>query len=316
MALPWFRSRARVCFVLGMLAVAPASGSDKVQSDKVSFYFAAHEDDWQLFMNPTAFEDVIGGASKTVFVHVTAGDAGLGMGHGGRKHPYYLARENGAELAIRFMSDADDSPRERTASHVSFHGHPLYRVAYRSTVSYFLRVPDGNPHGSGYPATGRQSLKHLADGTNNILSAIDGSTAYRGWNDLVATLRAIMDFERAGAPLAQINVTELDERINPNDHSDHLMVAKAALDAARDSACARRVHYVNYASSKLPENLDAQQRDRESSVFAVTLSGVLALDHGTAWHRYDRAYVGRNYFRAEEPDHCQTARTEVSAARR
>ena len=26
--------------------------------DKVSFYFAAHEDDWQLFMNPSAFADV------------------------------------------------------------------------------------------------------------------------------------------------------------------------------------------------------------------------------------------------------------------
>ena len=28
-------------------------------ADKVSFYFAAHEDDWQLFMNPSAFQDVI-----------------------------------------------------------------------------------------------------------------------------------------------------------------------------------------------------------------------------------------------------------------
>jgi hypothetical protein len=35
-------------------------------------------------------------------------------------------------------------------------------------------------------------------------------------------------------------------------------------------------------------------------VFAVTLAGVLALDHGIAWHRYDRSFVGRNYFRVEE----------------
>ena len=62
------------------------------------------EDDWQLFMNPSAFEDVTGGAAKTVFVHVTAGDDGLGVGSGGRKRPYYLARENGALDAIRFMA--------------------------------------------------------------------------------------------------------------------------------------------------------------------------------------------------------------------
>ena len=76
---------------------APAlRAADGGRPDKVSFYFAAHEDDWQLFMNPSAFQDVINGAAKTVFIHMTAGDAGLGIGWGGRKHPFYLARENGA----------------------------------------------------------------------------------------------------------------------------------------------------------------------------------------------------------------------------
>src|SRR5215831_21049368 len=93
--------------VLAVLAAAPAVAAEDARPDKVSFYFAAHEDDWQLFMNPSAFEDVAGGAAKTVFVHVTAGDAGLGTGSGGRQHPYYLARENGAASAMRFMADAD-----------------------------------------------------------------------------------------------------------------------------------------------------------------------------------------------------------------
>jgi hypothetical protein len=80
------------CLAGAMLAGAPALAEDGKRPDKVSFYFAAHEDDWQLFMNPSAFQDVIGGAAKTVFVHLTAGDAGLGIGLGGRKHPFYLAR--------------------------------------------------------------------------------------------------------------------------------------------------------------------------------------------------------------------------------
>jgi hypothetical protein len=297
---------------------SPAFAADGARPDRVSFYFAAHEDDWQLFMNPSAFQDVVDGAAKTVFIHMTAGDAGLGMGLGGRKHPFYLARENGAEAAIRFMADADDMPAVRAVGHMPFNGHPIYRVSYRHTVSYFLRVPDGNPLGSGYFDTGFQSLKRLANGDNATLAAIDGSTVYHGWRDLVATVRAILDFERGRAPAVQINIAELNARINPNDHSDHIMTAKAALDAVQDLACVRRVSYVDYASSKLPENLNAQQRDMESSVFAVTLAGVLALDHGASWHHYNKSFVGRNYFRVKAGvGRCDASgATELAAARR
>lgn len=315
MAIP--RSIGMAGLAIAMLSGAPALAADAAPPDKVSFYFAAHADDWQLFMNPTAFEDVIGGAAKTVFVHVTAGDAGTGIGWRGRKHPFYLARENGAEIAIRFMADADDIPAARSASTMTFAGHPIHRVNYRGTVSYFLRVPDGNPFGTGYFETGNQSLRRLADRAIDTMSAIDGSTTYRGWADLVATLRAIVEFERGPASLVQANVAELDPRINPSDHSDHQMTARAALDAVRGLGCVRRVHYVNYASARLPENLNSQQRDRESSVFAVTLAGVLALDHGTSWHHYDQSYVGRNYFRVEEPaGGCRAAASQFSAVRR
>ncbi len=311
------RSIATCLVLTAILQAAPALAGEGGPPDKVSFYFAAHEDDWQLFMNPSAFEDVINGAAKTVFIHMTAGDAGLGMGRGGRKHPLYRARENGAETAVRFMADADDIPAKKTVSNRPFNGHPIYRVSYRNTVSYFLRLADGNPRGGGYERTGFQSLKRLANGENNTLAAIDGSTVYHDWDDLVSTLRKILDFERGHTPNIQINVAEIDTRINPDDHSDHLMTAKAALDAVNDLGCVRRVYYIDYASARLPENLVAQQRDRESSVFAVTLAGVLALDHRTSWHHYDRSYVGRNYFRVEEAaSRCDASSTELAVAKR
>jgi hypothetical protein len=314
--MPTSRSIVKACLVLAMLPASLALAGDRPPPEKVSFYFAAHEDDWQLFMNPSAFEDVINGATKTVFVHMTAGDAGLGIGRGGRKHPFYLARENGAETAIRFMADADDIPAARTVQHMSFNGHPIYRVSYRNTVGYFLRVPDGNPQGTGYAGTGFQSLKRLARAENNTLAAIDGSTVYHGWNDLVSTVRKIMDFERGRAPNVHLNVAEIDARINPNDHADHLMTAKAALDAVKDLGCVRRVYYVDYASSGLPENLNDRERDMESSVFAVTLAGVLALDHHTSWHHYDESFVGRNYFRVEDAGGtCAGTTTEMAAVR-
>lgn len=307
------RSIVNACLAGAMLAGAPALAAEAARPNKVSFYFAAHEDDWQLFMNPSAFHDVIDGAAKTIFIHVTAGDAGLGIGSGDRKHPYYLARENGAEQAVRFMADANHVPVSRAASSMSFNGHLIFRVSYRNTESYFLRVPDGNPAGSGYSHTGFQSLKRLADGANDTLAAVDGTAAYHGWSDLVETLRAIIDYESEQAGLVQINIPELDPRINPEDHSDHLMTAKAAIDAARHLPCVRRVSYVDYASSRLPENLDLQQRDMESSVFAVTLAGVQALGHGTSWHHYDKSYVGRNYFRVQEPTGgCAAPATEIA----
>jgi hypothetical protein len=309
-----FRSIATACLVgAAVMAVPSAQADDPRRPDKVSFYFAAHEDDWQLFMNPSAFQDVIKGAAKTVFVHLTAGDAGLGLGKGGRKHPFYLARENGAETAIRFMADVDSAPGERSAAPMSFNGHMIYRVSYLNTVSYFLRLPDGRWSGEGFAATGFQSLKRLSDGKNEILRPIDNSTAYHGWDDLVGTVRAIVNYERGRAGLVQVNVAETNPRINPKDHSDHLMTAKAALEAIKDLSCVRRVYYVDYASSQLPPNLDAQQRDMESSVFAVTLAGVQALDHGTSWHHYDRSFVGRNYFRTQEPSAgCDKAPTTIA----
>jgi hypothetical protein len=284
---------------LAMLTAAPAFAEQGVRSGKVSFYVVAHQDDWQLLMNPAAFEDVMGGA-KTVFVHTTAGDAGLGTGRGGRKHPYYRARENGAEAAVRFMADADGIPAVRAVTRVTRNKHALHRVGYRNTVSYFLRLPDGSGLGTGYPKTKFQSLKRLADGNIGVLSAIDGSAAYRGWNDLVTTLRAILDFERGRAPQVQISVSELDAIVNPDDHPDHLSTAKAALDAAAHLGCARRVHYQGYVISQKPENLTGAQRDMKSAVFGVTLAGVLAFDHRSTFQYYDQRFVGRTYFRAEE----------------
>jgi hypothetical protein len=304
------------CLATTMLATAPALANQAKRPDKVSVYFAAHEDDWQLFMNPSAFQDVIKGAAKTIFVHVTAGDAGLGAGWGGRKQQYYLARENGAEQAIRFMANADDAPGKETAGQMIFNGHPIYRVSYRNTVGYFLRVPDGNLSGTGYFATDFQSLKRLHSGASETLSAVDGSTIYHGWGDLVATMRAILTYERGDAALLQINIAELNRRINPGDHSDHLMTARAALDAVKGLPCVRRVSYVDYASSRLPQNLNAAQRDMESSVFAVTMAGVLAFDHGAGWHFYDESYVGRNYFRVVEPAGTCAGETTLASVKR
>jgi hypothetical protein len=263
---------------------------------RVSFYFSAHEDDWQLFMNPAAFHDVLDGI-KTVFVHVTAGDAGLGLKDGGRQHPYYLARENGAQSAVRFMADAVEGPLAQAITEiVAIKGHPTRRVSYRNTAAYFIRLPDGGTEGAGYADTGSQSLKRLATGDIATLTAIDGTTTYQSWGDLLATFRALIDLERAQAAPIDLHVPELDAAINPNDHPDHVMTAKLALEAA-ENLTGRRIHHPGYNCGALPENLTGAERDMKCAVYAVTLAGVMALDHATSWQHYDQSFVGRNYCR-------------------
>jgi len=283
----------------GISAWTAARAETGATYEKVSFYFAAHEDDWQLFMNPSAFQDVLDAGRKTVFVHMTAGDGGLGVGSAGRKHPYYLAREAGAESAIRFMADTDGYPSETITTNLMADGHPVRRVSYRNTVAYFLRLPDGHPGGEGFPGTGRQSLQRLAQARIADLRPVDASTVYRDWSDLVGTLRAILDGERGLAASVEVNIAELDATRNPQDHSDHRMTARAALDAATPLACATRRHFIEYASARLPENLAGAERELESSVVAVTAAGLQALDHPSIWRAYYRTYLGRNYFRVE-----------------
>ena len=266
---------------------------------RVAFYFAAHEDDWQLFMNPTAFYDVLDANTKTVFIHMTAGDAGLGTNTGGRRHPYYAARENGAENAIRFMADSDNRvPGETEVSTPALNGRQIRRVSYRNTVAYFLRLPDGGTEGVGYAGTGHQSLQRLAQAQIVALTAIDGSASYATWSDLAATLRAIVDSEREQAPAIHLHVPELDTRLNPGDHPDHYMTGQAAL-AATEGLSAHRMHYLGYSSAKSSENLSTKDRDMKCAVYAVTVAGVLALDHPMAWQHYDEMFVGRCHVRCE-----------------
>src|SRR4051794_26525494 len=74
----------------------------KLISQEVSYYFMAHQDDWQLFMGSSVRADI--SLKKVVFVTLTAGDAGLGKGGNGTI-PYYNARENGSVQSTQFIAN-------------------------------------------------------------------------------------------------------------------------------------------------------------------------------------------------------------------
>ena len=261
----------------------------------VAFYFAAHEDDWQLFMNPDAYDDVHSPTTKVVFVYVTAGDAGAGSGNAGRSRPYYLARENGAKLSVMFMADGERAPARDETSTATVFGHAVLRWAYRNTVSYFLRLPDGNMDGMGYEGTGWQSLQRLHQAELSSIEAVDGSAIYRGWNDLAATLRDVIANERRTAEAVWINIPDPDASRNGSDHSDHRHVAAAVLDAVADMPCINRALYLDYAAAGLAENLTTTEREVKAATFAATALGVNAFDHAGNWDTLHRRLLSRRY---------------------
>ena len=114
----------------------------------------------------------------------------------------------------------------------------------------------------------------------------------------VATLRDLIAAERGAAPVVDLHIPDPDPALNPGDHADHLTTAQAVLDAAKDVAGARIVYHLGYASGSRPENLTGQERDMKCAVYAVTLAGLNAFDHPTAWRHYNESYVGRDYWRS------------------
>jgi hypothetical protein len=265
----------------------------------VAFYFSAHEDDWQLFMNPNAYRDVQRPSTKVVFVYLTAGDDGAGLGTAGRAHPYYLARENGAKLSVKFIADANNTPAAPVDSSASVSGHKIKLFRYRNTVSYFLRLPDGNIEGPGYQSTGFQSLKRLHEGAISEMTTIDNSATYKGWSDLTNTLRELIDAERGSAQNVWVNIPDTDLQKNVDDHADHQHMARAVLEAIDDLPCINKAFYLNYVTADLPENMTSAEQQIEAGTFAALVVGLTELDHPSPFEPMHRSWLGRHYFRTQ-----------------
>ena len=245
--------------LVGVAPCAENTFGSAVSTNRVAFYFGAHPDDWQLFMNPNAYYDVQEPSNKVVFVYLTAGDAGLGLGNGGRSQPYYLARENGAKFSVKFMADAAKPPEIPIDSVALIAGHPIKRWLYRNTVSFFMRLPDGNPQGTGYVATAEQSLKRLHEGTIRSMTSIDSSTTYQGWSDLRTTLRKLIDHERGTLTNVWVNIPDTNTVKNIGDHADHQHMAQGVLEAITNLPWINKALYLDYVSADMKEKYEQRR---------------------------------------------------------
>ena len=269
----------------------------------LSVFVVAHPDDWQLFMNPAAFHAMNEAHEKAVFVHVSAGDAGRGVG--GEPTPYYLAREEGALRAIRFMANAVNATAalgtDTKPEVVERGGHQVARHTYANAVAYFLRVHDGNIVNGNDFQEHPLSLQRLRSGASAETKAIDGSARYAGWSDFVATLEAVIASELAPGTALNLHIAELDERLNPGDHADHRAVAFAMEEIAARLPCARVSRYQEYATRDRKPNVTGENYLVDVGTWAATASGLSDSHAGSTWEQGHNVWVGRDYHRTQKP---------------
>jgi LmbE family N-acetylglucosaminyl deacetylase len=179
----------------------------------------AHADDDLAFMNPDVYSLVRAGASLRV-VYLTTGDAGLGSA-------YWHLREEGAKAATAEMAGVTN---RWTRSSLGANGRSLVLdtlVGAPRVSIVFMRLPDGNVDGSGWPDAHFQSLMKLWQGTIPTIASADGVTYTK--DQLVATIAALM---RAFVP-DTVYTQDFLGTYGDGDHSDHITTGYLTQRAAR-----------------------------------------------------------------------------------
>lgn len=228
--------------------------------NRISFYIVAHADDWQLFMQPNAYNDLVAAGSKVVCIITTAGDAGAG-------ETYWRSREEGLKSSLRFCL----APREDLSENIGtrvFGNHTINYWSANNVTSYFLRLPDGGLNGNGFSAYHHQSLPELKKGSISSIFSLDDSTTYQDWPDFYTTIETIIRTESKDISDIRINYLNPDTNENLNDHPDHIATGQAI--RSMDIICnVTQVLYVGYSVNNVWENLPLTQLFWKSAIFAA-----------------------------------------------
>lgn len=269
-----------------------------LRAQDVSFSIQAHQDDWQLFMSSKIVAD-LNASGKVVFITLTAGDAGNGTGAYSAGNPFYLSRELGSVYSSKFAADitsvATPAPVP-TAVTAVINSHNITKYVYGNTVNYFLRLPDGNGDGNGFPITGNKSLQKLKLGTIASLTAIDNSATYTSWANLTTTIQQIILAEKGADNQVWIYTASLDNVFNPGDHSDHLYTAHAGQDAVSALLWVGEAEFIDYASASMSSNLSSTDHENAAAIFNVSEWGIIEKQYASNFDENHKAWLPMDYF--------------------
>ena len=216
----------------------------------------AHQDDWQVFMGDVVANRIKAGDSVT-FIYLTAGDDG-------RDSLYWRTRERGALQSTLVAAGVRPSDSVISCSMTRVAEHEVQECLVGSTRSYFLRLPDGKRNGAGFGLHSYQSLRKLRAGKITAISAIDGSTSYRGWEDIVATVRQLID--ASSREDIMLHTTDPSITVNPHDHFDHRMTGLLVADLRQTQNWKAR-YYVGYALATRAANRSQDEAREKTAIF-------------------------------------------------
>lgn len=218
-------------------------------------YLVAHQDDWQVFMGDVVVDSMKSGGTAT-FIYLTAGDDG-------RDSVYWATRERAALASTRLAARTDSSLGGIDCRAIQVRGHAIRRCLLGRTESYFLRLPDGKRNGAGFPRYANQSMRRLRARKIPAMTAVDGSTTYHGWEDLVSTVGELIN---SGEGAALVHTTDPSVATNPHDHFDHrdagLMVSQLRTQMSLGAR-----YYVGYALATRAANRTNEQAREKTAVF-------------------------------------------------
>jgi LmbE family N-acetylglucosaminyl deacetylase len=215
----------------------------------------AHEDDDLLFLSPDLLHAIqAGGNVRTIMV--TAGDDG-------RAAAYWQSRESGMLAAYSTMANVANSWTQSDAG-ISGHPIPIFTLSGKPSVSLaFMRLPDGNLDGSGFPTNNFESLQDLWTGSISTISAVDGSSSYTK-SSLESVLTSLMT---AFQPVL-INTQDYIGTFGDGDHSDHHAVAYLSEAAAQQYSTQHKfTGYEDYPSDQLPANVSGADLTAKQNAF-------------------------------------------------
>ena len=258
-------------------------------SPVVDVVIVGHEDDWQLFMGDVLVEQREL-PNQRIFVYLTAGDAG-------RDSSYWRTRERAALASTRLAAGGGHDDADR-CDFVSISDHRIWHCASFGADSYFLRLPDGTRNGRGLADHGFQSLWRLHRRRIPRISAVDESTTYSSWSDLVRTVGAL------GGDLTDSRVriysTDPSVVVNPHDHTDH-RVAGLITEELRKDRKWTPTYFAGYALATRADNLSQTRRQLKTSLFLAYENEMTRVHKNWgAYHEHPKFYsqcLARTYHR-------------------
>ena len=270
-----------------------------VFSQTLNIFVSPHPDDWQLFMNPNAYNMLASATQKVVFLHMTTGDGGTTA-----QESYYLAREEESMRAIRFMVNTLSGNvglgNAMSLSIVTINGHPIRKLVYGNAITYFLRLPDGAYAGTGYSNHNYESLQNIYTGAVPTMTTLDASTTYSSLNDLETTLKQIVNLEKTASGTVQFHVADTDTNINPGDHPDHIASSRIMQDVASQVGTVTLNLYQEYTTTDANQNVFGNDYLISIATWGATVSGLTDKNAANPWESYHNSFIGKQYFRVTQ----------------